>query len=695
MKSDFDFIKEKLQEEKTALPASLSRENIVRRVEGETQEKREGRLRRYVPLIASVAAVFVILAVFAVVGFAGGPTVLPPSSGDLTETDVLSPAEKAKSYAEIGKILKRNQNSDGIVWKGGVWYDTSKSAPDGAVEDDAIYEEAPAAVNAASEHSELNTRTEGVDEEDYIRTDGAYIYILNGRRFSWARGFLFAPDGQTFTVVDPNGGHSRKISETELIPAAQEEKTPVQRKYTGFFLYKKLVLLIGQEISFEGGTVKYNAEEKYWDFYGDVTTKSVSLVTVYDLSDPAAPVFVKDLYFDGDFVSARVIGDRLITAGVYAPATYGIDYKDYTTFIPRAGDDESYIDAAKITVADGDASQFFTVSVTNLSDLSASPESIAILGAMYYEIYCSREHLYAYGTHMRLHSGKKWRSVLSVNKIDVSGDAPVLVGSADFYDATLNDSFCIDEYDGFLRLSLQSYSTSGDLRNYVTVLDKEMKVLGRSEDIGVGEQIKSVRFSGDMAYVVTFRNTDPLFAIDLSDPENPVVLGEVKLPGYSAYMHPAGEGLMVGVGYDGTETGVNGDGKISLFDVSDPENPKEIDRLILKGAYLNSDYKTILTRENGFFVTFRKYSYNGAAREGMVYFTVEDERLVEKSTILLDEPTMDGRTLFIGDVLYYYASFDRETYSDAEGAKWETGYFLNAYDLNTGEMISKLLLSET
>ena len=105
--------------------------------------------------------------------------------------------------------------------------------------------------------------------------------------------------------------------------------------------------------------------------------------------------------------------------------------------------------------------------------------------------------------------------------------------------------------------------------------DGVLTEIGHVDDLGVGERVQSVRFTDDTAYVVTFRQVDPLFAIDVSDPTAPRVLGELKIPGFSEYLHPLGDGLLLGVGVDADDRGVTTGAKVSLFDVSDPARPVE------------------------------------------------------------------------------------------------------------------------
>jgi len=154
----------------------------------------------------------------------------------------------------------------------------------------------------------------------------------------------------------------------------------------------------------------------------------------------------------------------------------------------------------------------------------------------------------------------------------------------------------MDEYNGFFRIATTRSRTwipfldsqEQESYNNLYVLDKDLKVVGAVKELAPGERIYSVRFMGDRAYMVTFKQLDPLFAIDLKDPYHPKVLGKLKIPGYSDYLHPYNENILIGLGKD-TKTsewgGVRTTGlKLSLFDVSDINNPREIDTYIMGDA---------------------------------------------------------------------------------------------------------------
>jgi hypothetical protein len=157
-------------------------------------------------------------------------------------------------------------------------------------------------------------------------------------------------------------------------------------------------------------------------------------------------------------------------------------------------------------------------------------------------------------------------------------------------DGHLLNQYSLSDYDGYLRVATTDGSPWSfadgmpESESFVTVLDEQdgrLVEVGKVGGLGRGEQIFAVRFLGDRAYVVTFRQIDPLYTLDLSDPTNPTVEGELKIPGFSNYLHPLDEGLLMGVGMDGDESGAVQGAVVSLFDVSDPANPIQLDKLPL------------------------------------------------------------------------------------------------------------------
>lgn len=150
---------------------------------------------------------------------------------------------------------------------------------------------------------------------------------------------------------------------------------------------------------------------------------------------------------------------------------------------------------------------------------------------------------------------------------------------------SLLSQYSLSEHNGHLRVATTEGSTWGrndDSQSMVTILEEqgnELVQVGFVDGLGKGERIFSVRFMADIAYVVTFREVDPLYTVDLSDPTNPTVLGELKIPGFSTYLHPVGDGLLLGIGQDATDEGFTTGAQASLFDVSDLTDPQRVDTL--------------------------------------------------------------------------------------------------------------------
>ncbi|MBQ7638900.1 MAG: beta-propeller domain-containing protein [Clostridia bacterium] len=700
MKKDIDFIKERLQNEAVELPQTLSGDSIVSLVANETQAK--AKKRNIVPYLVSAAAVFAI--VFGVLfgtGVLGNkPEVkLPPvsQSGEIEKTgenESAEPEKKTSDYSEIAKLLKKHKRE---YSGGGIKSFFSGTVNKAAADYDTVAEESVAAApsseqfsTADGDYSQLNTRTEGVDEEDVMKTDGKYIYVLSskngnaGRRYfaydyaysySYAYPYYGASFEYTFSVLDKD---LNKISETKLSAVDENsEGVMTQRSYDGFFLYDGRVIFTGNETQYSGKGLKYNEEEGYWDFDDPekIETKTRCFVSFYDFSDVEAPKHENDVYFSGTFLSSRITGGKLVAVTRYCPDYETFDYSDYKTFIPEAGEKNEFVDADDIVILDKEESNFTTVSIVSIVD-KPEVKSVSLLGQAW-ELYCSGENVYVYGEKGRYYNTGSYKSVTVISKVNVSGEAPVFVADAEIEDGWINDTFSIDEFNGKLRIAL-----SGDGANFITVLDENMKTLGSSEKFAKDEYIRSVRFMGDTAYVVTFRNTDPLFVFDMSDPAKPELKGEVSLPGFSAYLHPAGKDYLVGIGYDGTEEGLNDGAKISAFDVSDPEKPVESDNYTISSAWLNTEYKNFIKKgENGFIVIFNKYS---TGNSGVIYFTVTGGDIKVESTVTAEQEFSNIlKVAFINDTLYFLVT----DYSSGTSA-------LKAFDLMSGDYIGKVDLGQ-
>ena len=167
----------------------------------------------------------------------------------------------------------------------------------------------------------------------------------------------------------------------------------------------------------------------------------------------------------------------------------------------------------------------------------------------------------------------------NIHRFDLSNPAEAVYTASGSVRGEIHSQFALSEHAGHLRVVTTSSDRSTASESWVRVLaesDGRLVEVGSVGDIGRGERVQSVRFAGDVGYVVTFRQIDPFYTIDLSDPAEPAVVGELKIPGFSSYLHPIGDGLVLGVGSDADEDGRVTGAKVSLFDVSNLADPREV-----------------------------------------------------------------------------------------------------------------------
>jgi hypothetical protein len=164
-----------------------------------------------------------------------------------------------------------------------------------------------------------------------------------------------------------------------------------------------------------------------------------------------------------------------------------------------------------------------------------------------------------------------------LHAFSLSDDDATYLGSGEV-EGSVADRWAMDSAGGVLRVAVGATGDTGNFNSVVTFGERDgaLVELGRVDRLGVDEQIKAVRWFDDLAFVVTFRQTDPLYAIDLADPAAPRVLGRLKTPGFSEYLHPIGDDLLLGLGSDADASGMTRGGQAAVFDVSDLTHPERV-----------------------------------------------------------------------------------------------------------------------
>jgi len=315
----------------------------------------------------------------------------------------------------------------------------------------------------------------------------------------------------------------------------------------------------------------YSYYENYVDSYYYYIYKNKTVAAVYDITDRSEPALGRKVEIDGSYLSSRKIGNYIYLAASSWLENYW-DGEDFA--LPEASDscapDRKYIDYKNIYYFPDFKDKCYTV-IAGFSIANDEPASVSTYFGASDGMYVSKNNLYL--TKYNWYNDKTDLYKFAIYKGKVGHVATGSVPGA------LLNQFSMDESGSFFRVATTSRDENWINENNVYILDKKMNVCGRIEGIAPDERIYSTRFMGDRLYMVTFKKVDPLFVIDLSDNRDPKILGELKIPGYSDYLHPYDETHLIGFGKDAFEDGewAYYDGmKLSMFDVTDVANPTEM-----------------------------------------------------------------------------------------------------------------------
>ncbi len=430
------------------------------------------------------------------------------------------------------------------MWEGAIdeWVDAEEDVPtaDGTAGDILGSTSNKVELN---DFSDTNNQVSGVQEADVIRTDGKFIYIASGTHF---------------TVLKADKGKLEECCDIDL----------------GNTFWFNDIILCGGKVILIGETANVIGR--------DVDT----VLYVFETDEEGNAEKVNEFLQSGVKVSLRAIGEIIYVVTRDANTIYdtylkngALSTNEIIENLPIAGksrDDVLPPDA--IYVPDEICSVDFTL-VSAFDTVSGENKSAAIMGSGS-RVYADTDTVYVYGARYKWDEEKNANICTThLTRFSIIDNAPVYTGNASINGSCLNQ-YSLDEYNGYLRLAVTR--SDGQTQNGVVVLDENLDLVGEIMGLGVNERIKSVRFDRETVYLVTFRTTDPLYAVDLSDPAAPKVRSELKLPGYSGYMHPYGDGLLFGFGYDADEnSGFTNGLKLSMFDNSDPDNLAEKHTLLL------------------------------------------------------------------------------------------------------------------
>lgn len=685
-KNEFE---KKLMSEEITLPESLSAENIEKLIneKGSIIDLRRRRTidRKSVVRWVSAAAMLVILVgVVSLIGFGGKPQVEKQNITDAEQQQIIENHAAAPSdYSSLHKtvltyykdIYNRNYNygyadTDGflgeifdgfgvkneaamdmVVGNNTANVGTSNSAPGTPSTPTSAPE------GTASEESQFtttNTQVQGVDEADIVKTDGKYIYYILHN---------------TIRIVECNADAEMNIVSTiKLTEYIDYDFYPSE-----MYLHGDTLVVVLRETSQYQPVTYNNANGVVCDCVC-YAVKTDTVIKCFDISDRANPKESYTHKMTGEYISSRLTDGKLITVAQFSIPYNSVQADDFDgacevvkdVSVPEYsfGDGEmKKIPAERIKVFDEKTpTSFIVTSILDLNDLSAEPKINALLGGAQ-EIYCTKDEIFVaenlYSTWTQSGEevvgdtlGNKYEIATRIHKMDVTDDGVNYIASVTVGGQCINQ-FSMDKNGDYFRIATNGMEWNGKKREtMVYVVDKNMKIVGFLGGIAPEEQMKSARFMGDVLYLVTFMQTDPLFVVDLSVPEKPEIRGELKIPGFSTYLHPAGDGLLIGVGEGGTMTGTDGTAKISLFDVSDPCNLKELDNYstCTQAAFTGNHKEFVVLDENTYAVTLY-YDYTSGK---VVVFSITDGGIIIDNIYNARTGSTYGNTrgVFIGDNVY-------------------------------------------
>ena len=574
-----------------------------------------------------------------------------PAEEEIPEIDGMAPAGNYEEvYAALEKYEKsREKENIARGYDAGIGGPAEANMEAGAIEDSApVYgvesaKSQPAEEESAGGYSSTNVQEQGVDEGDIVKTDGRYLYVLD--------------NSGAVRIISADRGDMKEIGRI-VIPDLGET---VEEMY----LDNDRLCLVAS-----GSSVSLDERED--GAYISSEDSYVNLYT-YNIADKSLPKLEGSVKQDGYYQTSRKNGDYVYLFTRFMPQIMPL--MEDSSYIPRAGSED--IQAGSIYLPKSVQNEdYLVISGIDIRSPGDVTDAKALVSSAD-NYYVSTDNIFICMNDWK--SGGRTTQIIKFH-YEEGKIIPAAAGSVNGY---INNTFSLNEYKGYLRIVTTSWEDTST--NALYILDESMNTCAKLENLAKGETIQSARFMGDIGYFVTYKQVDPLFSVDLKDPRNPKILGELKVTGFSSYLHFYGEDKLLGIGTEtdpqsGEWLGV----KLSMFDTSDPSNVLEEDKYVMKrfddcpGMY---NYKAVMIDsgknllgiscigKDSAYLVFSYDEEQGFINEFSYYFDGDGEEYYDSYS-----RAYDSRGIYIGDTFYLI-------YSDA----------IRAYDMENGfSQISKL-----
>lgn len=515
------------------------------------------------------------------------------------------------------------------------------------------------------DYSTTNLQMEGVDESDIAKIDGSYIYTV---------------EDKYIVITDIRDGKLEEV--TRFLPKDCGAADRVMEIYVDG---DQLILVVqGYETSLgessKAGSDKENSDKESSDeeiavsdasedsaFCYKMNGKSTTQIQVYSIVDRRNPEFEGRLIQDGYYNTSRKIGDVVYLFTQYHMTSDVVGYveKEYTSVIPKVNGEK--VAAGEIYLPESSGESGILVSSLDVNKPDKVLDSKLVISG-YAQTYISKDALYLYEED---YDGAMITNIakFALDEGRISGVAATAVRGY------VRDTFAINASDGYLRVLTTDYSTEDEV-NALYILDENLKLTGQLTGIAPGEEIYAARFMGNTGYFVTYRNTDPLFTVDLSDPAKPEIIGELKVTGFSEYLHFWDDTHLLGIGYESDEkTGNIENIKISMFNIENPGEVTEEAKLVLKDVDYSEalyDYKSVIISKDKNLIGLVCEDYSGSGiKQTYQIYSYENGAFKKQAEI----PGINGvnyenvRGMYSGNVFYLWINDNITSYDMTDGFK--------------------------
>ena len=515
------------------------------------------------------------------------------------------------------------------------------------------------------DYSTTNLQMEGVDESDIAKIDGSYIYTV---------------EDKYIVITDIRDGKLEEV--TRFLPKDCGAADRVMEIYVDG---DQLILVVqGYETSLgessKAGSDKENSDKESSDeeiavsdasedsaFCYKMNGKSTTQIQVYSIVDRRNPEFEGRLIQDGYYNTSRKIGDVVYLFTQYHMTSDVVGYveKEYTSVIPKVNGEK--VAAGEIYLPESSGESGILVSSLDVNKPDKVLDSNLVISG-YAQTYISKDALYLYEED---YDGAMITNIakFALDEGRISGVAATAVRGY------VRDTFAINASDGYLRVLTTDYSTEDEV-NALYILDENLKLTGQLTGIAPGEEIYAARFMGNTGYFVTYRNTDPLFTVDLSDPAKPEIIGELKVTGFSEYLHFWDDTHLLGIGYESDEkTGNIENIKLSMFNIENPGEVTEEAKLVLKDVDYSEalyDYKSVIISKDKNLIGLVCEDYSGSGIKQTYQIYSYENGIFKKQAEI---PGINGvnyenvRGMYSGNVFYLWINDNITSYDMADGFK--------------------------